>query len=280
MSPGEDAAPAPDPGAETGRLVARALSAGDPTGWFEPLYAAAEEGAAVVPWDRGAPHWLLTTWAEEKALNGGGRRALVAGCGLGADAEHIEGRGFAVVAFDISASAIQAARRRFPGSAVDYVVADLLDPPAGWREAFDLVVESQTVQSLPDPPRRDAIARVGHMVAPGGALIVIALARADGEEAGPWPPWPITRAEVGGLRGDGPGAGPDRQRGRRRESAAGPPLAGRVPPPRWLSGRSCTPATATCLAGSGSRALDQGETIRGRRFPVPGQRPLRSCAPG
>ena len=37
---------APGPGAEPGRLVAQALSAGDPTGWFEPLYAAAEEGAA------------------------------------------------------------------------------------------------------------------------------------------------------------------------------------------------------------------------------------------
>jgi hypothetical protein len=79
---------------------------------------------------------------------------------------------------------------------VDYQVADLLAPPAGWREAFDLVVESQTVQALPDPPRRDAIGNIGHMVAPGGTLVVIALARADDEEAGPWPPWPITRAEI------------------------------------------------------------------------------------
>ena len=196
MSAGEEPAAAPAPGAEPGHLVARALSAGDPTGWFEPLYAAAEEGAAVVPWDRGAPHWLLTAWAGRKALNGDGRRALVVGCGLGADAEYIADRGFAVLAFDISASAIRAARRRFPGSAVDYQVADLLAPPAGWREAFDLVVESQTVQALPDPPRRDAIGSIGRMVAPGGTLVVIALARADGEEAGPWPPWPITRAEI------------------------------------------------------------------------------------
>jgi SAM-dependent methyltransferase len=196
VSAGEEPAAAPAPGTEPGRLVARALSAGDPTGWFEPLYAAAEEGAAVVPWDRGAPHWLLTAWAERKALNGDGRRALVVGCGLGADAEYVAGRGFAVLAFDISASAIRAARRRFPGSTVDYRVADLLDPPAEWREAFDLVVESQTVQALPDPPRRDAIDSIGRMVAPGGTLVVIALARADGEEAGPWPPWPITRAEV------------------------------------------------------------------------------------
>ena len=196
VSAGEEPAAAPGPGAEPGRLVARALAAGDPTGWFEPLYAAAEEGAAVVPWDRGAPHWLLTAWAGRRALNGDGRRALVVGCGLGADAEYIAGRGFAVLAFDISASAIRAARRRFPGSAVDYQVAALLAPPAGWREAFDLVVESQTVQALPDPPRRDAIASIGRMVAPGGTLVVIALARADGEEAGPWPPWPITRAEI------------------------------------------------------------------------------------
>src|SRR5690348_17782966 len=44
--------------------------------------------------------------------------------------------------------------------------------------------------------RSDAIASIGRMVAPGGTLVVIALARADGEEAGPWPPWPITRAEI------------------------------------------------------------------------------------
>jgi len=196
VSAGEEAASAADPGSETNRLAANALLAGDPTGWFEPLYAAAEAGNAVVPWDRGAPHWLLTAWAEDKALNGRGRRALVVGCGLGADAEYIAVRGFAVVAFDISGSAIRAARQRFPGSAVDYRVADLLDPPGEWREAFDLVVESQTVQALPDPPRRDAIGRIGRMVTPGGTLIVIALARADGEEPGQWPPWPITRAEV------------------------------------------------------------------------------------
>jgi len=123
VSAGEEPAAPPAPGAEPGRLVARAPSAGDPTGWFEPLYAAAEEGTAVVPWDRGAPHWLLTAWAERKPLNGDGRRALVVGCGLGADAEYVAGRGFAVLAFDISASAIRAARRRFPGSAVDYQVA-------------------------------------------------------------------------------------------------------------------------------------------------------------
>jgi SAM-dependent methyltransferase len=203
MSPAEDAVTAPDPSQKAGQLVAQALAQGDATGWFERLYAAAEDGSAIVPWDRGRPHWLLTAWAQDRGLDGDGRRALVVGCGLGADAEFIAGLGFGTVAFDISASAVRAARRRFPASTVDYQVADLLDPPAAWRQAFDLVVESQTIQALPDPPRRAAIARIGDMVAPGGTLVVIALARDAGEDPGQWPPWPVTRAEVEAFAADG-----------------------------------------------------------------------------
>jgi SAM-dependent methyltransferase len=182
-----------DPDEAARRLAAEGLAARDATAWFERLYAAAEEGEAVVPWDRGAPHRLLVQWAA--GVHGGGRRALVVGSGLGADAEYVAGLGFATVAFDVSATAIRTARRRFPDSQVDYVAADLLDPPPEWREAFDLVVESLTVQSLPDPPRRDAIAQVGRMVAPGGTLLVIATAR-DGDGPVQGPPWPLTRAEV------------------------------------------------------------------------------------
>jgi SAM-dependent methyltransferase len=183
-----------DPVAAARRLAAEGLAARDATAWFERLYAAAEDGDAVVPWDRGAPHPLLLEWGA--GVEGGGRRALVVGAGLGADAEYVAGLGFETVAFDVSATAVRTARRRFPESPVDYVVADLLDPPDEWHEAFDLVVESLTVQSLPDPPRRDAIAQVGRMVAPGGTLLVIATARdeADGPVQGP--PWPLTRAEV------------------------------------------------------------------------------------
>jgi SAM-dependent methyltransferase len=215
MSPAEDAVTAPDPAQKVGQLVAQALAEGDATGWFERLYAAAEDGSAIVPWDRGRPHWLLTAWAQESGLDGGGwrgqesgldgggRRALVVGCGLGADAEFIAGLGFGTLAFDISASAVRAARRRFPASTVDYRVVDLLHPPPDWRQAFDLVVESQTIQALPDPPRRDAIARIGDMVAPGGTLVVIALARDASEDPGQWPPWPVTRAEVEAFAADG-----------------------------------------------------------------------------
>jgi SAM-dependent methyltransferase len=174
----------------------------DPTGWFEPLYAAAEAGEAVVPWHRGAPSPLLVDWTGARRLDGRGARAIVVGCGLGDDAEHVASLGFDTVAFDIAPSAVRGARRRFPGSRVEYVVADLLDPPAQWRRAFDLVVESITVQSLPDPPRAAAIANVATLVGPGGTLLVLAAAR-EPEEPADGPPWPLTRAEVEAFATDG-----------------------------------------------------------------------------
>ena len=186
----------PDPEQRARELAAAARSAGNATGWFEQLYAAAEAGDVVVPWDRGSPHRLLVQWAEQRGITGGGRRAVVVGCGLGDDAEYIAGLGFRTVGFDISASAIRAARRRYPDSVVSYAVADLLDPPAEWHQAFDLVVESLTLQSLPDPPRRDAIAQVGQLVAPGGTLIVSARARDEDDDPGDGPPWTLTRSEI------------------------------------------------------------------------------------
>jgi SAM-dependent methyltransferase len=168
----------------------------DPTGWFDELYAAAEAGEALVPWDRGAPRLLLVRWAEERAPEGRGRRALVVGCAFGDDAQFVVGLGFETVAFDVAPTAIRGARERFPDSTVDYHVADLLDPPDAWRNAFDLVVESHNVQALPDSVRPRAIAEVASMVAPGGTLLVLAAARE--ENAGPveGPPWPLVRAEV------------------------------------------------------------------------------------
>jgi SAM-dependent methyltransferase len=138
---------------------------------------------------------VLVQWATGRGLRGDGRRALVVGCGPGYDAEYVAGLGFRTVAFDIAASAVAAARRRFPDSPVEYVVADLLDPPAAWREAFELVVESYNVQSLPKPRQHEAIRNVRGFVAPGGTLVVIAVVQDDGAAPG-GPPWPLTRAEV------------------------------------------------------------------------------------
>ena len=74
-------------------------------------------------------------------LRGEGRRALAVGAGLGFDAEHLAALGSATTAFDVAPTAVAMARERFPGSRLDYCVADLLDLPREWEGAFDLVVE-------------------------------------------------------------------------------------------------------------------------------------------
>ena len=183
------------------QLAARSIADGDPTGWFDRLYEAGAAGAVSMPWNRRTPHPLLTPWLP--GLDGRGRRAVVVGCGLGADAEHIAARGYHTVAFDISETAIRAARRRYPNSVVQYQTADLLDLPAAWMRTFDLVVEVITVQALPDPPRRAAIVNVGRLVAAGGTLLVIAARRDPGGTDATGPPWPLTREEIDAFATDG-----------------------------------------------------------------------------
>jgi SAM-dependent methyltransferase len=174
------------------QLAADSNARGDPTGWFETLYAAGAQGTATVPWADFAPNPCLVSALA--ALPGGGR-ALVVGCGLGDDAEHVASLGFTTVAFDVSPSAIVAARGRFPRSTVEYVTADLLSPPPPWAGAFDLVVEVFTLQVLTGAARRTAVVQLARLVAPGGRLLVIARARDEHEDPGELP-WPLTRAEV------------------------------------------------------------------------------------
>jgi SAM-dependent methyltransferase len=198
-----------DPEQHAASLAHAAIAAGNATAWFEQVYADAAAGKTTVPWDRGRANELLVQWASGQYRDGplraaDGAKALVTGCGLGEDAEFIAGLGFATTAFDIAPTAITAARSRFPSSPVDYQVADLLAPPDRWSQAFDLVVDSVTVQALPDPPRAAALARLGEFVAPGGTLIVIARRREPGT-ADSGPPWSLTRAEIdsiatGGVR--------------------------------------------------------------------------------
>src|SRR4051794_33571505 len=69
---------------------------------FEAMYAGAEAGGAKPPWDHGAPRPQLVEWVEAQNLAGGGRQALVVGCGYGADAEFLASRGFRTMGFDFA----------------------------------------------------------------------------------------------------------------------------------------------------------------------------------
>ena len=217
--------------ARAARLAADSLADGDPTGWFDRLYAAGRRGEVDMPWDRGRAHPLLEEWSRGRTPVAGSRRAVVVGCGLGHDAEHLARLGWDVVAFDISATAIETTRERHPDSAVRYVVADLLEPPAAWADGFDLVVEVFSVQSLPVSVRRRALSSVRGLVGAGGTLVVVATARNDDDPTPQGPPWPLTRTEVEAF-----GAGLATERLERLADTGDPADA------RWLAEFHRTPA--------------------------------------
>lgn len=183
------------------RTLARdAIARGEPVAWFEELYREAEAGTTVVPWADLVANPHMVEWLDAHSLPPG--RALDVGTGLGDNAEELARRGHRVTAFDVSATAIAKAAARFPGSSVEYRVADVLAPPAAWRRAFDLVAETYTLQVLPLPERRAAARVLGDLVAPGGVLLVIARGREPGEPEGAMP-WPLTRDEIAAIAGAG-----------------------------------------------------------------------------
>jgi ubiquinone/menaquinone biosynthesis C-methylase UbiE len=168
---------------------------------FEEMYSAAGEDLAALPWASLKPFPLLVEWLDGKGAGVSGK-ALVVGTGLGDDAEELARRGFEVTAFDLSPTAIERARERFPDSTVDYRVADLLDLPAEWREQFALVVEIRTLQSLPIGDREAAATAIAGTVAPGGLLWLFALGR-DSHRPGETRPWPVTEEELAVLEAAG-----------------------------------------------------------------------------
>lgn len=182
------------------RTYARTLAkqyneAGEPTQWFEVLYAKAKEGKAVVPWADLEANPNLVQWLNANQVQGQGRRALKVGCGLGDDVEELCQRGFEATGFDISASAIEWCRDRFPTSTAQYIVADLLNPPSDWNQSFDFVLESYTLQVLPAPLRPKAIQQIANFVSLGGQLLVISRGRENTEDTGQMP-YPLTKDEV------------------------------------------------------------------------------------
>ena len=177
------------------RLLREHEDRGDPCGWFDPLYRAANGDPAQVQWADLAPNPHVVEWLDAQPSPARGLRVLDVGCGLGDTAEELARRGYDVTAFDVSPTAIDWCRRRFPASGVDYQTADLLAPPATWRHRFDLVVEVYTLQVLQLDLRRRAQESLAQCVAPGGSLLVICRGRDQSDPVGNMP-WPLTRTEL------------------------------------------------------------------------------------
>lgn len=193
------------------RVARLAAESADGMSWFDDLYKAADGDASQVPWNDRRPNKNLSTWLEREQPNPRGPtgkplRTLVVGCGLGEDAELLNRWRFDVTAFDLSPTAIDWCKRRYPSTRVRYHVADLFTPPAEWIGAWDFVFEAYTVQPLPMSMRERALEAVARLVAPGGQLLLISRGREIDEDVDGPPPWPLTHgdlrhlADAGGLR--------------------------------------------------------------------------------
>jgi SAM-dependent methyltransferase len=183
-----------DPRAHARDLAREAIARGDVTGWFEQLYQESERDGFAISWVDLAPNPYLVEWLRGRPTASQGRTAVV-GCGYGDDAELLAGLGLEVTAFDISQTAVNRCRSRFPESNVKYVVCDALNPPAEWIAAFDFVFEAYTVQVLPGAARAVCARSIGSLVGPGGILLAVARSRKSEDSEGLMP-WPLTRAEL------------------------------------------------------------------------------------
>jgi hypothetical protein len=180
-------------------LAAESIQKGDPVGWFEELYQEAARGEATIPWADLEPNPRLLDFWKAHPCEAEGKRALVVGSGFGDDAEQLAAWGFKTTGFDVSKTAIESAKKRFPRTQVEYAVADMFNPPADWLRSFDFVLEIYTVQSFPAEIRPKAIEAISQFPAAGGLLLAIARGRADDETEGQGPPWPLMRAELDGF---------------------------------------------------------------------------------
>ncbi len=172
------------------------MAKGDPTGWFEEIYRASGGDVAQVAWSDLVANPSLVEWLEQN--DAPGRRAIVVGCGLGDDVDFLAARGFEVTGFDISATAIEMSRKRFPEVAVRFQVADLFDHPENWHRNFDLVFECNTIQALTGELRVKALNAIAGLVAPGGVALVSCRSRNAGEKEDAFP-LPLDHAEIAGF---------------------------------------------------------------------------------
>jgi SAM-dependent methyltransferase len=186
-------------------LGIKAVAEGDPTRWYDELWSAAERGEVALPWDHTDPHPVLADWVAAHG-DGAGGRAVVVGCGLGGDSEHLARHGWRTTAFDISPAAVAAVRDRYPDSPVDYREGNLLDltgDSADLRGGFDLVVEIYTLQALHPSLRAQAVSGVHALMAPGGRALVVQVVRRADQAVTAEPPWTLTRDEMEAVAGDG-----------------------------------------------------------------------------
>ncbi|MEC3907050.1 class I SAM-dependent methyltransferase [Tamlana sp. 2201CG12-4] len=160
-----------------------------PNDWFETLYSGVTESGDGIPWANMAPHPVFKHWIDQNPIFENEKTALVIGCGLGDDAIELESKGLKVTAFDVSHSAIELCKKRFPNSEVEFIQADLIKGHNDWYKTFDFVLEIFTIQALPPKYEKTLIKNISDFVSDNGKLVVITEIQKEKRTYENGPPW-------------------------------------------------------------------------------------------
>ena len=177
------------------KMVKEYQESENPTAWFENIYKSAKGDYKEVFWADLEPSAYLLEWLEKDLIKKKKKRACVIGCGIGDDAEALSSFGFEVIAFDISKTAIELCKNRYPNTKVKYIVADLFSYPKNWFESFDVVYECNTIQVLPGDYRKKARTAMSTLIAKNGYILVSCRSREENKQKDDIP-LPLSKSEI------------------------------------------------------------------------------------
>lgn len=157
-----------------------------------------QRGEAV--WDKGIHAPPLSRYLETRSVSG---RTLVPGCGRGHEVALAVRHGLDATGLDIAPTAIREARALYPDLADRFVLGSLFDPPAAFREAYDLVLEHTCMSGLPPALRADYRRGIDLTLRPGGLLIGVWFINPDLDPGEVGPPFPFSVPDLTSLFADG-----------------------------------------------------------------------------
>jgi len=152
------------------------------------------------PWDIGEPQPAFAALAAGGLLAG---QVLDCGCGTGEHALLAAAHGAAATGIDISALAIEQARRKAAdrGLAVRFEVADALRPSAlAFAAPYDTVIDSGVFHVFGDDDRVRYVASLASALRPGGTVYLMCFSE---HEPGDWGPRRVSRDELHGAFASG-----------------------------------------------------------------------------
>ena len=165
-----------------------------PYDWCDSIYQDAQGDYKQVFWADLEPSPYLLNWLKQNPITES-KKAIVIGCGVGDDCEALSAFGYEVIGFDISPTAIELCKKRYPDSKVTYMVADLFDYPQKWLEAFDVVYECNTIQILPNEYRIKARNAIASLLTKNGHVLVSCRSREKNEKLDEIP-LPLDKEEI------------------------------------------------------------------------------------